>query len=102
MRDHAIPTGAPQAPTLPTLLRVIAARDRLTTARLLAETPWLARQASDVGATRAEERPYYFEAIARFVYAGDTPLHIAAAAYETGIAEELVSRGANVRARNRR
>jgi ankyrin repeat protein len=102
MRDHPIPTGTPQAPTLQALLRLIASHDRSTTARLLAEAPSLARQAIDVGATRAEESPYYFEEIARFVYAGDTPLHIAAADYETGIAEELVSRGANVSARNRR
>jgi ankyrin repeat protein len=81
---------------------LIAARDRSMTARLLAESPALARQAIDVGATRAEESPYYFEAIAHYVYAGDTPLHVAAAAYEIGIAEELVARGANVRARNRR
>jgi ankyrin repeat protein len=37
-----------------------------------------------------------------YVYAGDTALHIAAAAYQRGIAEELVSKGADVRARNRR
>jgi hypothetical protein len=102
MSDHIAPTGTPQEVALQTLLRLIASRDRSTAARLLAESPALARQAIDVGATRAVESPYYFEAIARFVYAGDTPLHIAAAAYETGIAEELVSRGANVRARNRR
>ena len=102
MSDHAAPSGKSQPPALQTLLRLIAARDRSMTARLLAGSPSLARQAIDVGATRAEESPYYFEAIARFVYAGDTPLHVAAAAYETGIAEELVSSGANVRARNRR
>jgi hypothetical protein len=102
MSDHAFPTGKPQAPPLQTLLRLIVVRDRSMTLRLLAESPALAQQSIDVGATRAVESPYYFEEIARFVYAGDTPLHIAAAAYETGIAEELVARGANVRARNRR
>jgi hypothetical protein len=81
---------------------LIASRDRSAAARMLAESPSLARQAIDVGATRAEESPYYFAAIAGFVYAGDTPLHIATAAYETGIAEELVARGAHVCARNRR
>src|SRR6185436_18484959 len=40
--------------------------------------------------------------INHYAYAGDTPLHIAAAAYQTEIAEELVSQGANVSARNRR
>ena len=102
MSDDAAPPGTPQELALRTLLRSIAVRDRPITSRLLAESPALARQALDVGATRAEESPYYFEELARFVYAGDTPLHIAAAAYETDIAEELVSRGAHVRSRNRR
>src|SRR5262249_2920299 len=102
MSDHAMATGTPQAPALQTFLRLIASHDRSTAARLLAESPLLARQAIDVGATRAEESPYYFEEIARFFYAVDRPLHIAAAAYETGIAQVLVSHGANVRARNRR
>jgi hypothetical protein len=37
-----------------------------------------------------------------YAYAGDTPLHLAAAGYQTALAEELVSKGANVSARNRR
>ena len=102
MSDHASPTGKPQEAALQTLLRLIALRDRSMTSRLLAESPSLARQAIEVGATREAARAYYFEEIAHYVYAGDTPLHVAAAAYETGIAEELVSRGANVSARNRR
>jgi ankyrin repeat protein len=44
----------------------------------------------------------YFKEIAYYVYAGDTALHVAAAAYQCDIAEELVSREANVSARNRR
>jgi ankyrin repeat protein len=36
------------------------------------------------------------------MYEGDTALHIAAAAYQIRIAEELIARGADVRARNRR
>jgi ankyrin repeat protein len=36
------------------------------------------------------------------VYAGDTPLHVAAAAHRPAIARLLVAQGANVRARNRR
>ena len=102
MSDHASPTGKSQAPALQTLFRSIAARDRSVAARLLAESPALARQAIDIGATRAVESAYYFAAITHYVYAGDTPLHVAAAGYETGIAEELVARGANVNARNRR
>jgi ankyrin repeat protein len=36
------------------------------------------------------------------VYAGDTALHVAAAAYHRGLSETLVAQGAAVRARNRR
>jgi hypothetical protein len=42
------------------------------------------------------------EAIKRYIYAGDTGLHIAAAAYQTEIARKLIAAGADVRARNRR
>ena len=55
-----------------------------------------------VGASRADERSYYLEEIAHYAYAGDTPLHIAAAAYQPEIVEQLLSRGANASARNRR
>jgi ankyrin repeat protein len=70
--------------------------------RLLGESPPLARMAIRVGATRNDEQPYYLGEIAHFTYAGDTPLHIAAAAYQRDIAEKLVSSGANIHARNRR
>lgn len=85
-----------------TLFRVIVSRDRSRASRLLAESPLLARQALEVGATREAASTYYFEEIAHYAYAGDTALHMAAAAYQAGIAGELVSRGANVHARNRR
>jgi ankyrin repeat protein len=48
----------------------------------------------------AEE--HFLYEIDHHVYAGDTALHIAAAAYEADIARELVSAGANVAAANRR
>ena len=102
MNDHAASATDREAHALQTLLRAIAERDQRTTSRLLAEAPSLARMAVRVGASRDDERTYYLEEIAHYVYAGDTPLHIAAAAYQRDIAEELVSRGANVSARNRR
>jgi ankyrin repeat protein len=70
--------------------------------RLLAEAPALASLAITVGATREAAEAYFFKEIAHYAYAGDTALHIAAAAYEREIAEELVARGANVSGRNRR
>jgi hypothetical protein len=94
--------GTPQEAPLLTLFRAIASRDRSTASRLLAGSPRLARQAIVVGATREAASAYFFEEITHYAYAGDTPLHVAAAAYQPGIAEELVSQGANVSARNRR
>ncbi|PYR01007.1 MAG: hypothetical protein DMF97_08455, partial [Acidobacteria bacterium] len=102
MTANASPEPGPQEPALQTLLRAIAARDGSMTSRMLAASPLLARQAIAVGATREAPNPYYFEQIPHYVYAGDTPLHVAAAAYQPAIAQELVSKGANVAARNRR
>lgn len=84
------------------LLRAIATGDSEKASRLLEASPQLAFDASPVGATRSASTPYYFEEIGHYVYAGDTALHVAAAAYRTDIAKELVGRGADVSARNRR
>jgi hypothetical protein len=92
----------PQADDLLTVLRAIASRDRSSTSRLLAESPLLAQQALVVGATRQAAKTYFLDSISHYVYAGDTPLHVAAAAYQPAIAEKLISMGANVSARNRR
>ena len=102
MSDNASPTGDPQQAALRDLLRVIASGNRPMTSRLLAKSPLFARVAVKVGATREAADAYYFKEITHYVYAGDTPLHIAAAAYQRDIAQELVSKGANVSARNRR
>src|SRR5947208_2952966 len=102
MSDIAASAADRQEHALQTLLRVIASRDWRMTSRLLAQSPPLAQMALRVGATREDESAFYFEEIMHYAYAGDTPLHIAAAAYQRDIAEELVSRGANVNARNRR
>ena len=84
------------------LLRAMAAGDWARASRLLAASPQLARASTPVGASRGVSAPYYFKEIERYVYAGDTALHIAAAAYRVDIAEELVANGANPSARNRR
>jgi Ankyrin repeats (many copies)/Ankyrin repeat len=87
---------------LMTLLRAIVARDEEKASRLLDASPGLAQQAAELGATRQVSTSYYFTEIEHYVYAGDTALHIAAAAYARGISNELLARGASVRARNRR
>jgi ankyrin repeat protein len=94
--------GHSQEAALERLIRATVLRDRSTVSRLLADAPALAQLPITVGATREAAEAYFFNAINHYVYAGDTALHIAAAAYQREIAEELVSRGANVSARNRR
>ena len=47
-------------------------------------------------------KTYFLTAINHYVYSGDTALHISAAADQRQLAESLVTRGADVRARNRR
>ena len=47
-------------------------------------------------------RRYFLTAIHHYVYSGDTALHISAAAHQRRLAESLVTRGADVRARNRK
>lgn len=69
---------------------------RLTSSPALAVTP------SPVGASRQESRPFFFADIAHYLYAGDTPLHMAAAAFRRQVAAILVAHGADCRARNRR
>jgi hypothetical protein len=101
MRARASRTGDSQAALLE-LFRAIASRDSSRTSRLLAESPLLARQALTGGATRATANAYFFEQISHYVYFGDTALHVAAAAYQAAIARDLVSKGANPSARNRR
>jgi hypothetical protein len=87
---------------LKALLDAVAARDRKAVARLLAKSPALAHRTVAVGATRAQPDSYFFESIEHYAYAGDTPLHLAAAAHAAEIAADLLSLGVDVRAKNRR
>jgi ankyrin repeat protein len=84
------------------LVRVIVARNVDKACRLLAASPGLAAQALGVGASRSSSQPYLFEVIMHYVYAGDTALHVAAAAYEPRIGQALLRHGARPGARNRR
>jgi hypothetical protein len=70
--------------------------------RRLAATPSLATISSDVGATRQDASTFFFTEIAHYLYAGDTALHMAAAAFRRPVAELLVAHGADCRAKNRR
>jgi hypothetical protein len=70
--------------------------------RRLTATPSFATVSSDVGATRNGASDFFFSEIAHYFYAGDTALHMAAAAFRRPIAELLVAHGADCRLRNRR
>ncbi|WP_254513278.1 ankyrin repeat domain-containing protein [Anatilimnocola floriformis] len=70
--------------------------------RRLKVSPALATAVADVGASRQEPADYFFAEIAHYFYAGDTALHMAAAAFRPSIAKLLVKHGANCRAKNRR
>ncbi len=70
--------------------------------RRLDAVPALAYRPLRIGASREDPGTYFLAAIHQYAYAGDTALHVAAAAHRQGLAESLVSRGADVAARNRR
>src|SRR5262245_9736247 len=83
------------------MLRAIAAGEEAAVKRTLARSPALATATLQIGATRQEAKAYFFEEILHYVYAGDTALHVAAAAYSAELVLTLVSMRANVRAKNR-
>jgi len=93
---------SPNDADLMALVRAIVAGDSIGAVSLLAESQGLASARFAAGATRQEAQQYFIGKIGRYVYAGDTALHIAAAAYRPDMVQELVARGANVRAKNRR
>ena len=84
------------------LLRLIASGDEEQVGRVLAVEPYLASAVTATGATRADAQQYFLANVGHYVYAGDTALHIAAAGYRERVARELVDRGANPKALNRR
>ena len=83
-------------------VRLVIAGDTDRVARRLSAAPALATTASPVGATRQRATDFFFTAISHYLYAGDTALHMAAAAFSRPMAELLITHGAGCRARNRR
>src|SRR5256885_15659816 len=84
------------------LVRAIVAGDSTSVSRLLAGEPTLATARAGRGATRQESRNYFLDEIGHYLYAGDTALHIAAAAHNPEMVRILLRAGADVDARNRR
>ncbi len=87
---------------LPELIRAIGALDEAAANRLLAAHPSCAQESLEVATTRQNARGWYFERIVHYAYAGDTALHLAAAAYLPALTGRLLELGANPSARNRR
>ena len=69
--------------------------------RILAADPSFANAQSEIGATRLDPSTFFFREISHYLYAGDTALHMAAAAFCRPVAELLVAHGADCRTRNR-
>jgi hypothetical protein len=90
----------PQA--LRTLMVAIATQDAKAARRLLNESPALAKSPATIGASRQQATEHFLQPIMHYVYTGDTALHVAAAAYARALAKMLISKGADVSARNRR
>src|SRR4051812_15120689 len=71
-------------------------------ARRLGRAPALATTSGSAGATRRRASDFFFPEIRHYFYAGDTALHMAAAACRPAVVELLIAHGADGRARNRR
>jgi ankyrin repeat protein len=84
------------------LVEAIVRGDATTAAAMLAAAPDMARNRATKGADRRNAKDNFFPEILHYMYEDDSALHMAAAAYQTEIAIDLIARGAEVRARNRR
>ena len=84
------------------LIRAIVADDVEIYSRLLTASPSLVQERAAVGASRDSENEYYFKEIEHYLYAGDTALHMAAAGFRWFIAQDLLEKGADTSAKNRR
>jgi Ankyrin repeats (3 copies)/Ankyrin repeat len=84
------------------LVRAIVAGDARRAALLLAAAPDLVHDRAVTGATRQTAVPYFFDEIRHYLYAGDTALHMAAAGHNREICQDLIDRGADCSAKNRR
>jgi ankyrin repeat protein len=93
---------AAATPVFLDFVRVVVDGNIDEVSRRLAVSPALATTSSGVGATRQGASIFFFADIAHYLYAGDTALHMAAAAFRRRVAEVLVTHGADCRAKNRR
>jgi len=83
------------------LVEAIVKGDSDMVSRLLEVWPELARASFQEGASRQTEKPFFLGRIRRYIWRGDTALHIAAAGYQAEIVRRLIAAGADIHARNR-
>src|SRR5580704_4708758 len=84
------------------LVRAVVSGETRRASQLIARSPHLVHERAAVGAARESAGQYFFEEIRHYLYGGDTALHMAAAGFKCEIARELIDRGADCSARNRR
>lgn len=96
------PEAHMETPAFLEFIRLVIEGEVDHVARRLDECPVLATRASPLGATRRESKAFFFTSISHYMYASDTALHMAAAAFQRPMAELLVSHGADCKSRNRR
>ena len=96
------PARSVNDPAFLRVIEVISSGDQAEAAQLLDASPQLAGVRSVGGATRQAAKDWWIEEIGHYLNAGDTLLHIAAAAYAAELVPRLVSAGADVNAANRR
>jgi hypothetical protein len=101
-RDDGAVTSRPEDAALMAFFRAIASRELHEVARILDSSESSAVAPIRVAASRHDPEHYFLDAIKHYVYAGDTALHVAAAAYQGATARALLAKGADARARNRR
>ena len=83
------------------LIEIIAAGDADEALRLLEAAPALATVRLMEGATRQQASENFLPTLGRGLYAGDTALHVAAAAWRADLVRRLIALGADTNVANR-
>jgi hypothetical protein len=86
----------------PGFIRAIVDGNVADISRCLAHHRALATMPAPVGASRQSASSFFYAEIRHYLYAGDTALHMAAAAFRRPVVELLIAHGADCRARNHR
>lgn len=87
---------------LPPLFIAVISNNIARVQEILLETPKAVRDSIKIGATRENSNEFFVDELKHYIYAGDTPLHVAAMGHRADMVELLLKSGADVGARNRR